>query len=212
METGITARQAGTLMQRQALSPSLLKQKEILSLLTKCSLRRGAPQNQESLAIYVQDLSSYSLEVIAPVLDKFGTDTPEEYKPLWPAVGVFLDLIRGHIRANRPSADQEAATRWLEYIAKCKAEGIEQPDAETLMRIEAMNDRFDLKKTRVIEPPAMVECPHCSKELPIASNIRLWEDDQIEQYMYDRREGRKIAERNRSMEKLPLGDVVEEVA
>lgn len=212
METGITARQAGTSMQQHKPSPSLSKQKEIIKLLTNCGLRRNAPQNPESLVIYAQDLSNYDLDVIAVVLEKFGQDTPEDFKPIWPAVGVFLDLIRGHIRANRPTAEQASAKRWLEYIDKCKAEGTENPDEETLSRIAALNEKHSLKKPKEIETTyTQLACLGCGMVMPVAGNIRLWTSKELREQADLIEELELIAERNRSMPDLPLGDVVDEV-
>lgn len=212
MEYGITVKQAETSMQQEELSPFLQKQNEILALLTRCSIRRGVPQNSASLAIYVQDLSSYSLDVIAPVLEKFGGEAPDDYKPLWPAVGVFLDLMRGHIRGSRPSVEQESAARWLNYIARCKAEGTEEPDADTLKQIEALNEKFGLKKPKeVVTVNSDLVCPRCQFAQSVPANFRNWTAAEILEYGAVVQGLELIADRNRSMPRLPLGDVVDEV-
>lgn len=131
-------------MQQGVRLPSLSKQKEILAMLTKCSLRRGAAVNMETLAIYVQDLSSYELGDIAAVLEDIGKESPQDFKQLWPAVGVFLEALRARIRANRPSVDEEAAERWKSYLEAVKAEGTQEPDAEIEKRIAALNARMGL--------------------------------------------------------------------
>ena len=100
--------------------------------------------NQETLAIYAQDLSSYELPYIEAVLDEMGKEAPQDFKQLWPAIGTMLEAIRGKIRANRPTAEQEAAERWKAYVAAAKAEGIEEPDAETLALIDKLNARLSL--------------------------------------------------------------------
>lgn len=144
METGIV-KPGETSLQRRELSPSLSKQKEILTLLTKCSLRRGAAVNPETLAIYAQDLSSYELEHIAAVLDEIGQEEPEDYKQLWPAIGTFLGAIRGRIRASRPTSEQVAKDKWDAYVKACAKEGIEAPDPEILARIAELNRKLGLK-------------------------------------------------------------------
>lgn len=199
-------------MQLQELSPSLLKQKEILTLLTRCSIRRGSPQNSASLAIYVQDLSSYSLEVIEPVLETFGGEVPEEYKPLWPAVGVFTEMLRGHIRSSR-TPEPTSGEKWLQYVERCKSEGIEKPDDETLTRIEKLNGRFGLEKPKeIITTCTDLVCPGCGLAQPVAGNIRLWTPEQLHEHANLLEELAVIAERNRNIPRLPLGNVVEEVA
>jgi hypothetical protein len=170
-------------MQQGALSPSLQKQNEILALLTKCSLRRGAATNPETLAIYAQDLSSYDIDDVAAVLDDMGKEAPQDYKQLWPAIGTMLEAIRGRIRARRPTVEQEAADRWLRYIAAAKAEGTSEPDGEMLRRIESLNGKHNLTKPRVIDTtPVMQACPHCSQELPVSPNIRFWTVDELRSY------------------------------
>jgi hypothetical protein len=142
METEITARRPGMLQQQRELSQSLSKQKEILTLLTKCSLRRGAAVNPETLAIYAQDLSFYELSDIAEALEDLGLQPPQDFKQLWPAIGTILEVIRGQIRASRPSKDQRAQVQWKEHVARCKAEGSEELDVETKERIAALNAKL----------------------------------------------------------------------
>jgi hypothetical protein len=159
----------------------------------------------------VQDLSSYSLEVIAPVLDEIGKENPKDFKQLWPAVGTILDAIRGHIRANRPSAEQEAANRWLQYIDKCKEQGVERPDEETQTRIATLNEKFGLERPKEIETTCTeLVCPGCGLAQPVAGNIRNWTPDQLREHADVLEELALIADRNRNMPPLPLGEVIEE--
>jgi len=165
-----------------------------------------------SLAIYVQDLSIYSLDVIEPVLETFGGAVPEYYKPVWPASGVFTEMMRDHIRSIR-TPDPTSGEKWLQYIERCKSEGIEKPDDETLTRIEKLNGRFGLEKPKeIITTCTELVCTGCGLAQPVAGNIRNWTPQQMRDHADLIEELAVIAERNRNMPKLPLGDVVEEVA
>ena len=107
----ITVKRRETSMQRVEPSQSLSKQKEIIGMLTKLSLRRGSAMNQETLAIYAQDLSSYELSDIAAVLDHMGKQPPEEFKQLWPAVGTIIQAIETRVRekGSRGAIERENA-------------------------------------------------------------------------------------------------------
>lgn len=98
--------------------------------------------NSETLAIYAQDLSNYELEDVAAVLDDIGTEKIEDFKQLWPAVGVFLDAIRGRIRANRPSLEREAIDR-LNAEAKHRKE---HPEEYVTINLTEMLDEIAAKK------------------------------------------------------------------
>lgn len=109
--------------------------------------------------------------------------------------------------------EQEAASRWLEYIERCKAEGQEEPDENTLKRIEDLNSRFDLKKTKVIDiGHKELVCPKCQFSQPVAGNLRNWTAKELYEYAAVVEQLEVIAARNRSMPNLPLADVVEEVS
>lgn len=95
--------------------------------------------NQETLAIYAQDLSSYENDDIAAVLDAMGKEAPQDYKQLWPAIGTMLEAIRGRIRARKPSADREAIEKANARIAHFK----EHPEEYVSMKeiLDALADK-----------------------------------------------------------------------
>ena len=119
-------------MQVQGQSPSLSKQSEIVKLLTKCSLRKGAAATAETLIIYAQDLSTYELADVAAVLDEIGKEAPQDFKQLWPAVGTIIAAIEAKVRA-RKAASNDPGRRWLEYVEKFKAEGGEVTDVGQML-------------------------------------------------------------------------------
>jgi hypothetical protein len=99
--------------------------------------------NPETLAIYVQDLSSYDLDAVAEALDGIGKEAPQDYKQLWPAIGIFLEAVRGAIRARKPPVPT-SAEKWDAYVKACIAEGVEAPDPEIAVKIEKLKQRISL--------------------------------------------------------------------
>lgn len=165
----------------------------------------------------MQDLSNFDLDDVAAVLDIFGRAVPEEYKPLWPAVGVFLAEVETLVRRRRHLEAESARTKDREEKeASIRRENEElHANPEELERvIAAAADKVSfLGRKKIIDTtPQMVTCPHCSKELPVAQNIRFWSPEELQDYAEILKQVRAIADRNRAMEKLPLGDVVEGVA
>lgn len=131
MEDSI-AKQAETSMQVRRPSLILNKQKEIVNLLLKCSMRKGSAVTAETFAIYAQDLSTYELGDIEAVLDEIGKEAPQDFKQLWPAVGTIIQAIEIKIRA-RKAASNDPGRRWLEYLEKFKAEGGQVTDVGQLL-------------------------------------------------------------------------------
>ncbi len=147
------------------------------------------------------------------MLDAIGREAPEDYKQLWPAIGTLDRAIREHIRARRPSVEQEAADRWLAYIAAAKAEGTTEPDGEMLRRIEALNGKHNLTKPKEIDTtPVMLACPHCSQELPVGPNIRFWTPEELRSYADVLERNQAIAAANREASLAVQAVPAEEVA
>lgn len=98
----------------------------------------------------------------------------------YPEINVFLEAVRGVIRARKPSVEQEAADKWNKYLAKCRAAGIDEPDELLLAKISRLNEKFSLSKPKEIDTtPVMQACPHCSQELPVGPNIRFWTPEEL---------------------------------
>jgi hypothetical protein len=95
--------------------------------------------------------------------------------------------------------DQEAADRWLRYIAAAKAEGVTEPDGDVLSQIAALNEKHSLSKPKVIDTaPVMLACPHCSQELPVGPNLRFMNPDELEMLANAMRRNQAIAAANRA--------------
>lgn len=114
---------------------------------------------------------------------ELGMKRRAEGETAFPDIATILEAVRGATRASRPTVEQEAADRWLQYIAAAKAEGTSEPDGEMLRRIEALNGKHNLIKPKVIDTtPVTMNCPHCSQELPVGPNIRFWTVQELRIY------------------------------
>lgn len=168
--------------------------------------------NPATLAIYAQDLSNYSIEVISAVLDAMGLESPAEYKQLWPAVGTILDAVRRHIYDNRP-LEPTSGDRWAAHVEDFWKEPPAPLDDEIQARVDALNEKFGLKKEKEIEIiNTDLICPKCQFSQPVAGNLRNWTAKEIYEYAAVVEQLEVIAERNRNMPNLPLAEVVEEIS
>lgn len=186
------------------------KQAKIKILLAKLAVRRQAQIGEAEYGIYSEDLDIYSLPDIEAALELIANKSRREGETAFPDVETIREAVRAVIRSSRPSADEESATRWLQYLENCKSEGVEKPDTETLARIEKLNGKFGLEKPKeIITTCTELVCPGCGLAQPVAGNIRLWTPEQLHEHANLLEELAVIAERNRNMPRLPLGDVVE---
>jgi hypothetical protein len=175
-------RQPATQLQPSTHSPSLLKRKEILMLLTKFSLRRGAPVTPETLALYTEDLSNFELNDIADALEKFGTAVPEQYEAAFPCIGVFIRKVTS-VENRRKRAEQEAKERAEEQEKqrrdeedrRLNPEKYEAAERDFQERLAGLKKRYGVVDTKPTPtpPPVMTSCPHCDNSLPLAAGIRL---------------------------------------
>lgn len=153
--------------------------------------------NQETLAIYAQDLSSYDIGAITEALELIGKESPQDFKQIWPAVGTIQEAIRGviRLRGDRRSIDAEN-----ERVAHFKAnpEMYETP-AEVAEMAKKINERFGFERPKVIDTtPVMQACPHCSQELPVGPNIRFWTPEELRSYANVLESNQAIASANRA--------------
>lgn len=211
METEIRVRPAETSMQPHRPSPSLSKQSEIVKLLTKFSLRRQAAVNPETLALFASDLMHVELADLESALTELSNRPRRDGETAFPDLATVLETVRGvrRIRGEHKAIDAEN-----ERVAHYKAHPELYMTTEDWAEISApLSEKFGFEKPKEIDlTPHMLTCPHCSKELPVAGNIRVWSPEELEDQAKVLREIRAIADRNRAMAKLPLEDVVEEVA
>jgi hypothetical protein len=161
----------------------LSKHSRIVRLLSVFGIRRQAKLDTEDYLVFATDLESYELTDIETALNLLSSKPRAEGQTAFPESIVIQEAVRGVIRSRRPSVEQEAADRWLDYIAKAKAEGVTEPDQEMLARIEALNGKYDLTRPMVIDTtPVTMNCPHCSQELPVAPNLRFWTVEELRTY------------------------------
>lgn len=135
-----------------------------------------------------------------------------EGETAFPEVATILEALRGIIR-SRKAAENDEGVRWAKYVEQCKAEGISDPDAVTLKQIEALNEKYDLKKPKeIVTVHTELACHKCGAVQAVPGNTRFWTAEQHREHADVLDELAVIAERNRSMSNLPLGDVFEAVS
>lgn len=139
------------------------------------------------MAIYADDLSKHDIADVAAYLDQFGKAVPEEFKPLWPSVGVMDEAIRSFVSRRRHLAAVAAQDkRDAVYAATAKREMEEDkanPEAWD-RQIAAAAERLgmDRKRKEIDTTPVMQACPHCNADLPVAPNIRFWTAAELRTY------------------------------
>ena len=207
----ITARPAETSMQARKPSPSLSKQSEIVKMLTKFSLRRQAAVNPETLALFAADLEHLELADLESALKELSLRPRRDGETAFPDLATVLEAVR-YVRAERSS--RRALEKENERIAHFHAHPeFYEADEEIKEKFHALAEKMDMPKTKPIIPdPVMVCCPHCHGMLPLAKNLRFWSPQELRNYAGVLEEVQAIADRNRAMAKLPLGDVVEGIA
>jgi hypothetical protein len=177
----------------------LSKHSKIVRLLSVFGIRRQAKLDTEDYLVFATDLESCDLTVIETALNLLSSKPRAEGQTAFPDVATILEAVRGVIRARRPTVEQEAADRWLRYIAAAKAEGVTEPDREILGQIETLNGKYNLTKPKVIDTtPVMQACPHCSQELPVGPNIRFWTPEELRAYADVLERNQAIAAANRA--------------
>lgn len=204
--------------QNQLSTPSTQTAKEdaIETLLAMLSVARQANAKKPEFDLYTPFLMAYELKHIKTAIERLSLTPRAEGETAFPALGTVLEAVRAVVRATRPSVEQEATDKWLAYLEKCKAEGVEQPDEEMLDTIASLNSKFGLQKPK--EPlqidPVLMVCPHCQGELPVAPNIRFWEPEELRNLADVMEKNRSIAAANRAAHLASLevtAEAVEEV-
>lgn len=116
--------------------------------------------------------------------------------------------------AKREEREANEKAKWEQYKSACRKEMEEDssnPEAWE-EQIAASAQKLGLGRKKVIDrSEEIANCPHCQKELPVARNIRFWSSKELYEMAAVKEQSELIAERNRSMPRLPLGDVVDEV-
>jgi hypothetical protein len=210
METGIMARRQGISMLSQKQNAS--HESDIRKLLTMLAERRQAQVSPGTLLTFSMDLATYSLRDIDQALRQIGMMPRREGETAFPDIATIMEAVRGVVRANRVQ-EPTSGERWATHVEEFWKQPAAPLDAELQAKIDAMNEKFSLKKTKEIETTCTeLVCPGCGLAQPVAGNIRQWTPAQLREHADVLDELAVIAERNRNMPRLPLGDVVEEVA
>lgn len=169
--------------------------------------------DKEDYLLYASDLESYEIGNLETAFQNLAMKPRAEGETAFPDIGTILEAVRAVIRSSRPSPEEESTAKWMKYLEDAKAEGIVGPDGDMLARIAALNEKHSLDRPKVIDTtPVLMACPHCSKELPVAPNIRFWTPMELRDYADSVESVQKIAAANRAAtleaQKEPLTETV----
>ncbi len=194
----------------QLSKPSPSSKPEIVKLMTKFAERRQAQVNPSTLLTFADDLSCYSLGDIEAALVQIASVPRRDGETAFPEVATIFEAIRG---VRRGKADSKAIEQENKRVAHYKA----NPDmyvsaTEFAELVKPLNEKFGMEKPKVINTtPVEMLCPHCSQALPVAPNIRFWTPQELRTYADLVDENQRLADLNRNMDSLPLGDLAEAV-
>jgi hypothetical protein len=142
-------------MQVAQSSRPLSKRSEIVKLLTKFSLRRGAAVTPEILALYADDLSTFELDDIDEALERFGKATVEQFEAAFPCIGVFLAKV-GSVANTRKRAERERVekleeqerSRLAEEDFRLNPEKYLAQEREFQKKVDALNGKFGVVESK----------------------------------------------------------------
>lgn len=126
--------------------PELSKQSKIVVLLTGMGIRRQAKLDTEDYLLFASDLEKYELADLEAAIKLIFSKPRAEGETAFPELAAIEEAIRGVIRARRPLVEHAAAQRWNEYLEAAKAEGVTEPDEETLARIAKLNQKLGMNQ------------------------------------------------------------------
>lgn len=207
METGMARQQeTSTHLQKQNAS----HESDIRKMLMRLAERRQAQVTPGTLLIFSQDLAAYSLKEIDQALTGIASVPRREGETAFPEIAVIVESIRAvkRVRSERSAIDVQNAR--IEHF-KSHPE-LYSTSAEVEELTKTLNEKFGMGRKKEIPLPQYneVRCPHCDELLPLATNMRLWTAEEMRTVADTLEELAVIADRNRNMPKLPLGDAVEE--
>lgn len=149
------------------------------------------------------------------MLEELSSKPRAEGETAFPDIGTILECIRGVKRKRNENSEFEKHEARVAHF-KAHPEMYETPDEVKDMAARVAG-KFGIKATQanpfkeIDRTPELVLCPKCQFEQPVASNIRHWTAKELHEMAAVKEQSELIAERNRSMSNLPLGDVVEAV-
>jgi hypothetical protein len=138
-----------------------------------------------------------------------------EGETAFPEVATIIAEIRG-IVSGRRALEIEAEKRQREEDYKAKAlREMEEDKADPAAwqaQIAAAAEKLGIGCKRVINMAhTELVCPRCNFAHSVAGNIRFWTPEELRKHAETLEELAVIADRNRMMPQLPLGDVADEV-
>lgn len=195
--------------------PELSKRSKIVALLTAFGIRRQAKLDTADYKLFSADLEHLEMTDLEDALRVLSLKPRAEGQTAFPDLGTILEAVRGVSRAR---GDRRA----IDDLNQMKSHKAAHPELyETPDEVKDMAARvagkFGIKATQakpfkeIDRSPELVLCPKCQFEQPVASNIRHWTAKELYEIAAVKEQSELIAERNRNMAPLPLGDVVDEV-
>lgn len=129
----------------------------------------------------------------------------------FPEYAAILEAVRGVIRSQR-APESSSGERWNSYAEEFWKQPPVPLDAELQAKINALNEKFSLKKPKeIVTVNSDLVCPRCHFAQAVSANFRNWTAAEILEYGAVVQGLELIAERNRNMPELPLGEIVDEV-
>lgn len=129
----------------------------------------------------------------------------------FPEYAAILEAVRGVIRSQR-APEPSSGERWDSYAEEFWKQPPAPLDAELQAKINALNEKFSLKKPKeIVTVNSDLVCPRCHFSQAVSANFRNWTGDEILEYGAVVKGLELISERNRNVTELPLGEIVDEV-
>lgn len=187
------------------------KEDAIETLLAMLSVARQANARKPEFDLYTPFLMPYELKHIKTAIERLSLKPRAEGETAFPALATVLEGVRAVVRECRPS-EPTSGERWASHVEEFWKNPPAPLDDELQARVDALNEKYDLKKPKEIETVnSDLVCPKCQFAHPVSVNLRNWNSKEIYDYAVLVEQLEVIAARNRSMSNLPLGDVVDEV-
>jgi hypothetical protein len=183
----------------------LSKLSKIVMLLGTLAIRRQAKITDQDYQVFASDLEHFDLIDIESATVAIAKRTRAEGETAFPEVQAIVEAAQAASRNRRIAGERERRMSDEAAERRRRVEHPEEfepigPDDLEAMAAKLPNFNFERPKEIVIAPPAMLACPQCSAELPVAQNIRLWEPSELREQADRIEEIRRIAAKNREAE------------
>jgi hypothetical protein len=132
-------------------------------------------------------------------MESLSSRRRSEGETAFPEIAVIVEEVMATARGRRAAEERER--RMSDEAAERRRRETYPEDYIATDEIKAMAERIGRKcgmgYRSEAQEPVKVLCPHCSAELPVAPNIRLWEPEELRLQADMLEEIRRIATVNR---------------